>query len=117
MDESRPIFFQVAELIEADILSGVLPDGAQAPSTTDIAAFRRINPATALKGVSLLVDAGILEKRRGIGMFVTIGARERILQRRRETFEADFIVPLLLEAQALDLTPDQIITTIRKAAQ
>ena len=117
MDESRPIFLQVAELIETDILSGILPEGAQAPSTTDIAAFRRINPATALKGVSLLVDAQILEKRRGIGMFVTIGARDRILARRRETFEADFIAPLLLEADALGLSPDQIIAIIRKAGQ
>ena len=117
MDESRPIFLQVAELIEADILAGILPEGAQAPSTTEIAAFRRINPATALKGVSLLVDAQILEKRRGVGMFVTIGARERILARRRDTFEADFIAPLLHEADALGLTPDQIITLIRKATQ
>ena len=116
MDESRPIFLQVAELIEADILSGILPEGAQAPSTTDIAAFHRINPATALKGVTILVDAQILEKRRGIGMFVTAGARERILTRRRETFEADFITPLLFEADALGLSPDQIITLIRKAA-
>ncbi len=115
MDESRPIFVQIAELIEDDVLSGILPEGAQAPSTNEFASFHRINPATALKGVSLLVDSGILEKRRGIGMFVVEGARERILERRRKTFETDFIAPLLREAGAIGLDPDHLIRLIRKA--
>ncbi len=117
MDESRPIYLQIAELIEADILSGALDEGAQAPSTTEFAAFHRINPATALKGVSMLVDAGILEKRRGIGMFVVEGARERIRARRRSTFEHDYVEPILAEGRAIGLDPDQIITIMRKAAQ
>ena len=104
MDESRPIFVQIAELVEADIVSGALPEGAQAPSINEFAAFHRINPATALKGVSLLVDAGVLEKRRGIGMFVVEGARGRVLARRRATFEADYVAPLA-EAAALGIGP------------
>ena len=115
MDESRPIFLQVAELIEAEIVAGVLPEGGQAPSTTEIAAFHRINPATALKGVTMLVDAGILVKRRGVGMFVTDGARERLLQRRRETFGLDFIAPLIAEADAIGISNDHLISLIRKA--
>ena len=73
MDESRPIFQQIAEQIENDIISGVLPEETQVPSTNEFAAFHRINPATAGKGVNLLVDAGILYKKRGIGMFVADG--------------------------------------------
>ncbi|MBN9978105.1 GntR family transcriptional regulator, partial [Listeria monocytogenes] len=71
MDETRPIFVQVAEQIENQILAGLLAEDAQIPSTNELAGFLRINPATALKGVNMLVDAGIVEKRRGIGMFVT----------------------------------------------
>ena len=75
MDESRPIFVQIAEQIENDIIQGTLPEETQVPSTNEFAAFHRINPATAGKGVGLLVDAGILYKKRGIGMFVATGAR------------------------------------------
>jgi len=116
MDESRPIFLQIAELIESEILAGALLEGMQAPSTTEIAAFHRINPATALKGVTLLVDEGILVKRRGIGMFVADGARDRILARRRATFDDDFVTPILAEAAAIGIDPDQLIDRIRKAA-
>ena len=75
MDDERPIFLQVAELIENQIIDGAMPEGAQVPSINELAAFHRINPATALKGVTRLVDAGLLYKQRGIGMFVADGAR------------------------------------------
>ena len=65
MDDSRPIFVQVAEQIENDILSGALPEESQVPSTNEFAAFYRINPATAAKGVNMLVEKGVLVKRRG----------------------------------------------------
>src|ERR1700710_2074877 len=78
MDDSRPIFLQIAEAIENDILAGNLAEEAQVPSTNEFAAFYRINPATAGKGVNLLVDEGILYKKRGIGMFVATGAKERL---------------------------------------
>ena len=86
LDDSRPIFLQIAELIEGDIVAGALPEEAQAPSTNEFAAFYRINPATAAKGINKLVDEGILYKKRGIGMFVATGARARLLERRREEF-------------------------------
>ena len=79
MDESRPIFLQIAEQIENDIIGGVLPEESQVPSTNEYAAFYRINPATAGKGVNVLVDAGILYKKRGIGMFVATGARAAVI--------------------------------------
>jgi DNA-binding transcriptional regulator YhcF (GntR family) len=108
IDEGKPIFQQIAEQIENDIISGALPEESQVPSTNEFAAFHRINPATAGKGVGLLVDAGILYKKRGIGMFVAAGARERLLAKRRESFRADFVIPLLAEAEKLGISPAQL---------
>src|ERR1700712_4828250 len=109
MDENRPIFQQIAEQIENDIISGALPEETQVPSTNEFAAFHRINPATAGKGVNLLVDEGILYKKRGIGMFVAEGSRAVIATRRRDRFETEYVRPLIIEAAKLGLTPDQLI--------
>lgn len=114
MDNSRPIFQQLAEQIENDIIDGSLPEEAQVPSTNEFAAFYRINPATALKGVTLLVDDGILYKKRGIGMFVAAGARDALLTRRRDQFRADFIQPLVQEAGKLGISRTQLADMIRK---
>jgi GntR family transcriptional regulator len=113
VDESRPIFLQIAELIENDIIAGGLAEDEQVPSTNEFAAFHRINPATAGKGVNLLVDEGVLYKKRGIGMFVAGGARERLMQKRREEFEAEFVHPLISEAAKLGISRNQLITMIR----
>jgi len=113
MDESRPIFLQIAEQIENDIIAGVLPEETQVPSTNEFAAFHRINPATAGKGVNLLVDAGILYKKRGIGMFVATGARERLVSERRERFRAQYVEPLLREAEKLGISAAQLTDMIQ----
>jgi GntR family transcriptional regulator len=112
MDESRPIFQQIAEQIENDIIAGVLPEESQVPSTNEFAAFHRINPATAGKGVNLLVDAGILYKKRGIGMFVAAGSRDRLMAERRERFRDQFVRPLLVEAEKLGISPEQLAKMI-----
>lgn len=114
MDESRPIFVQVAEQIESDIITGALAEERQVTSTNEFAAFYRINPATALKGVNLLVEAGILYKKRGVGMFVAAGARERLLTQRRERFRAEFVLPLLAEAAKLGIGAQDLADMIRK---
>ena len=114
MDESRPIFLQVAEQIENDIIMGALAEEDQVPSTNEFAAFHRINPATALKGVTLLVDAGILYKKRGIGMFVATGAREQLLAARRAEFAARYVGPLLAEARLLGLDAQQVAQIVEK---
>ena len=82
IDETRPIFVQIAERIEEDILTGGLAEEEQVPSTNQFAALYQINPATAAKGVNLLVDQGILYKRRGLRMYVAPGARARLLEKR-----------------------------------
>jgi GntR family transcriptional regulator len=117
VDESRPIFVQIAEQIENDIVSGTLAEESQVPSTNEFAAFYRINPATAGKGVNLLVDSGVLYKKRGIGMFVASGSRARLLEKRRETFAEEFIAPLLDEAASLDISSDDLLALIQTHAQ
>jgi GntR family transcriptional regulator len=112
MDEGRPIFQQIAERVENDILSGALIEEGQVPSTNEFAMFYRINPATAGKGVNLLVEQGILYKRRGVGMFVAAGARERITARRRERFVQEFVAPMLAEAASLGIAPHQLTQLI-----
>lgn len=108
IDGSKPIFVQIAEMIENDIVDGALAEEAQVPSTNEFAAFHRINPATAAKGVNRLVDDGILYKRRGIGMFVATGARALLLDRRREDFYEQYVRPLAREARKLGIDADRL---------
>ncbi|HXV93339.1 MAG TPA: GntR family transcriptional regulator [Pseudonocardia sp.] len=107
-DEGRPLFLQIAEQIESAIVDGSLPEEAQVPSTNELAAFHRINPATAAKGVNQLVADGVLYKRRGIGMFVAAGARAQLLERRREQFARQYVAPLLAEARKLGIDTEQL---------
>ncbi|PPH77929.1 MULTISPECIES: GntR family transcriptional regulator [unclassified Rathayibacter] len=112
MDDSRPLFLQIAEQIENDIIDGALPEESQVPSTNEFAAFHRINPATAGKGVNLLVDDGVLYKKRGIGMFVAEGARDRLVEKRRTQFRDQFVAPLRAEAAKLGLSTEQLADMI-----
>ncbi len=114
VDESRPIFIQLAEQIENDIIGGTLPEETQVPSTNEYAAFYRINPATAGKGVNVLVDEGILYKKRGIGMFVATGSRARIVASRREQFRNEYVRPLVAEAEKLGIDSAQLAAMITK---
>jgi GntR family transcriptional regulator len=107
-DDGRPLFLQIAEQIEGSIVDGTLPEETQVPSTNELAAFHRINPATAAKGVNQLVADGVLYKRRGIGMFVATGARMQLLERRREDFGQRFVAPLLAEARKLGMDAEEI---------
>jgi len=114
MDDGRPIFLQIAARLEDDILAGTMPEESQVPSINEMAAFYRINPATALKGVQRLVDAGVLYKRRGIGMFVATGAQAQLLDERRRAFQEDFLRPVAAQARALGITPARLAELIEK---
>ncbi|WP_326950168.1 GntR family transcriptional regulator [Amycolatopsis sp. NBC_01307] len=107
-DDGRPLFLQIAERIENSIVDGSLPADTQVPSTNELAAFHRINPATAGKGVNQLVADGILYKRRGIGMFVATDARAQLLERRRRDFTRQFLAPLMAEAGKLGMDAEEI---------
>lgn len=113
VEEGRPLFVQIAEQVEASVLDGSLGEGERAPSTTQLASFHRINPATAAKGVNLLVDRGILVKRRGMGMFVSDGAREILRAERRQQFAENYIDPMIDEARAVGLSTETVIDMIR----
>lgn len=110
----KPIFLQLAEQLEAGILSGAYPEGSQVPSITEFAATYQINPATALKGINQLVNAGLLYKKRGIGMFVAEGAREALRRQRSEAFYHDYIENAVREAKRLGLTLEQLTGLIRR---
>jgi GntR family transcriptional regulator len=115
MDEGRPIFLQIAEQLENSIIDGSLAEEAQVPSTNELAAFHRINPATAAKGVSQLADDGVLYKKRGIGMFVTAGARAVLRERRRDQFARQYVQPLLAEARKLGFGVEDVMALIEKS--
>ena len=102
-DDATPIYLQIAEEIRAQILSGELAEGARLISTTEYATRYRINPATANKAVSLLVDEGLVVKRRGIGMFVVDGALADLRRSRRAAYTDDVLHPALDTGLALGL--------------
>ena len=114
IDDGRPIFIQVAERVEDDIIEGALSEEDQVPSTNQFAAFYKINPATAAKGVNLLVDEGILYKKRGIGMFVSKGARIKIIEKRKELFFEQYVITMMQEAEKLGITTDQLTEMIQR---
>jgi DNA-binding transcriptional regulator YhcF (GntR family) len=114
LGNEKPIFLQVAEELEDDILKGIFEEESQIPSTTEVAIKFKINPATANRGVNLLVDEGIIYKKRGIGMFVATGAREKIVSKRRSTFYENYILPLIKESNNLKLPKNEILRMIEK---
>lgn len=115
-DDGAPIFAQLADRLAGDILAGTYRDGDQVPSINELAAFYRINPATANRAVAGLVERGILIKQRGVGMFVAEGARERIASHRRTALIDTYITPLLAEARLLGLSTTALIDIIEKEA-
>ncbi|MGO1199825.1 MAG: GntR family transcriptional regulator [Dermabacteraceae bacterium] len=116
LDETKPLFLAVAEQIEDGILDGTYPEDTPVPSTNELAMFLRINPATAGKGLNRLADAGVLVKRRGIGMFVAPGADELLRRRRRDDFTRAYLVPLLREAEHLGISPRELTEMMTKEA-
>lgn len=113
-DNDKPIYLQIREKIEDQIVNEELKEGEQAPSTNQLVNFYKINHATVSKGVNQLVEEGILFKKRGIGMFVAEGARETLLQKRRDAFKDQYIVGLVQEAEKLNISESEIINMIKK---
>lgn len=113
-NSEKPLYLQLAEALEDDILKGIFAEESQVPSTTEISVTFKINPATAAKGVNLLVDDGIIYKKRGVGMFVSSGAKSRIMQNRRDAFYEKYVVSLLEEARNLKIDKSDIIAMIER---
>lgn len=114
LTEEKPIFQQIAEQIEDAVLSGAFPEEEQIPSTTEISAAYKINPATALKGINILVEENVAYKKRGVGMFVCSGAKDRIQQKRQKAFCEAYVAPLIAEAEKLGIGRQEILSMIEK---
>lgn len=115
LTQEKSIYIQIKEMIEDDILRDVLLEEERVPSTNELARLYAINPATAAKGVNLLVDEGILYKKRGIGMFVATGAKAQIQGKRREQFYDNYVKSLMAEAMSLGITKKELVAMILDA--
>lgn len=114
--DNKPLFIQIKEKIEDQIVNDLLLEGEQVPSTTQLSQFYKINHITVLKGINLLVDSGLIYKKRGVGMFVAEGAKEMLLQTRKSAFAEHYVMPMVQEADKLGLSMDelfQIITQLK----
>ena len=109
-NDNEPIYLQLRALIVRQILTGALPEGEAVPSVRQVAGEERINPLTVSKAYQLLVDEGLLEKRRGLGMFVTTGALARALDQEREQFLRSECPQTLERIQALQLDPKRLLS-------
>ncbi|MBW1605826.1 GntR family transcriptional regulator [Lactobacillus sp. Sy-1] len=116
-DSAEPIYLQVASQIEDAIFTGAFPENEQIPSTTEISKQFHINPATVLKGMNILVSEGLLEKRRGMGTFVTIDGQKKVVEKRRSKFYDDFILDLINEADKLKLNQADVLKLIQRGYQ
>lgn len=113
-NNDSPLYRQIAEQIEEGIFTGVFPPGSQVPSTTEISRQFNINPATVLKGMNQLVASGLIEKKRGLGMFVTPSAPAQITEKRQSEFFEHYVAQFITEAQQLNLTKNDLIALIER---
>lgn len=112
-DSSKPIFIQVRERIEDQIVNNQLKEGDQAPSTNQLVNFYKINHATVSKGINLLVESGVLYRIRGLGTFVAEGAKEKLIQARKRSFMDDYVLRMMQEADKLGTSDTEIIDLIK----
>ena len=113
-DNEKPIFIQIAEGIEDAILTGAFEEETQIPSITEFSVTYKINPATALKGINILVEEKIIYKKRGVGMFVATGAVEKLRTKRKEQFFDNYVNELVAEAKRLQISDEDVIEMIMR---
>ncbi len=109
-----PIFIQIAEQLEDSIFTGVFQEEEKIPSTNEISALFNINPHTVLKGMNMLVDQGIIYKKRGLGMYVREGAVQKIRTKRQGEFLAKYVEPLVKEANKLSISKEDLFELIER---
>src|ERR1700686_5515545 len=108
-NDSQPIYRQLRDQVVAMILDGVLKEGDVLPSVRTVAADYRVNPLTVLKGYQQLVDEGLVESRRGLGMFINAGARSLLLQGERQKFLGEEWPRISATIQRLGLKPEELL--------
>lgn len=112
--DDKPLYLQIAEQLEDAIFTGAYAEETQIPSTTELSVSLQMNPATVLKGMNILVSENIIYKKRGLGMFVSTGATERIKRKRQQNFYENFVSPMVIEAKKLGLTESEIKNLIER---
>lgn len=115
LNDQSLIYLQIARMLEDNILRGVYREEEQVPSTNELARGYNINPATAAKGINLLVAEDILYKKRGIGMFVSPRAGEIVQKKRKAAFYDGFVKPLVKEGASLALTGEELLAMVNQA--
>jgi len=113
-DDSKPIFQQISDMIANEIVEGELVEGDQIPSTTEISKFYQINRATVQKGLAALVEAGYVYKQRGVGMFVSKGAKQKLLEKRKEEFYKEYVKPMMEEAKRIEIKKVELLQVIKE---
>ncbi len=114
-DQKTPIYQQLASHIRSAIMSGDLPEGEAIPSVRQISVEQGLNPQTVLNATQMLIQEGLLEKRRGLGYFVNPGARASLLKNDLDRFQKEEIPRFVRTARALGLARDELENLIRKA--
>lgn len=114
LDENKPIFLQIKEQLEDSIINGNINSGERVPSTNEFAAYYKINPATAAKGINELVAEEILFKRRGVGMFVTEDAKGILIEKRKKIFYEHYMLPLKEEARKLRIKETELMEMVKR---
>ncbi|MGX5378056.1 GntR family transcriptional regulator [Ligilactobacillus sp. LYQ135] len=113
-NQEDPLYIQIAKQLEEMILTKELTEGEQVPSTTQLSQALKVNPATVLKGMNLLVDNQLIEKKRGMGMFVRKGAYQKIVNKRQDDFYQNFIEKMVSEAQQLNISKQKLFEMIER---
>lgn len=114
LNDDTPIFLQIADMIKDDLVEGLLSEGEQIPSTTELSNFYNINRATAQKGITLLVDEGIVVKKRGIGVFIAEDARDKLVNTRMQAFSNSYIQNMVKEAKRLNISKEELIRRVEQ---
>ena len=114
LNDETPIFLQIADMIKDDLVEGLLSEGEQIPSTTELSNFYNINRATAQKGITLLVDEGIVVKKRGIGVFIAEDSRDKLVNTRMQAFSNSYIQNMVKEAKRLNISKEELIRRVEQ---
>jgi len=114
-DSNTPIYLQIADMIRQSILAGEIKEGESIPSVRQISVEQNLNPQTVLNATQLLINDGLIEKRRGLGMFVTQGAYNKLMQIECDKFRQEEIPATVNRAKLLDISEEELVKIVKKS--
>ncbi len=107
-NEQKPIYLQIAEVMGSNIISGQWKEGERIPSVREMGVTLAVNPATVLRAYDELSSYAVIEQRRGLGYFVSEGAPQKVLDRRKREFREIFLPQLFQQMQSLDVSLEEV---------